>query len=219
MGEGHLADDTTLDNKVALKFLPEAFTIDTERMARFECEAKLLQKFPTQSGNYGMIFLIRNAFYQDNCLFITLYRVPLATVKQILRHKDLLSVWWDRDATIILFTLSINRSQYGETEAFLDHRTLEDQTFAGDINLVVRLYKISGQRLWTRRWKLFTTTRDSCLKLIQVIMFMWSAELIRQGFSAFRRKARQMCFEMIQSSHRSGNNEINFAANEIPFPT
>jgi serine/threonine protein kinase/Tol biopolymer transport system component len=42
MGEVFLADDLSLDRKVALKFLPDAFAGDPERMARFEREAKVL---------------------------------------------------------------------------------------------------------------------------------------------------------------------------------
>ena len=40
MGEVYVADDLNLNRKVALKFLPDAFTNDPERMARFEREAK-----------------------------------------------------------------------------------------------------------------------------------------------------------------------------------
>ncbi len=56
MGEVYLADDTTLDRRVALKFLPEAFTNDPERMARFEREAKLLASLnhPNIAGIYGL---------------------------------------------------------------------------------------------------------------------------------------------------------------------
>jgi serine/threonine protein kinase len=56
MGEVYLADDTTLDRKVALKFLPDAFTSDPERMARFEREAKLLASLnhPNIAGIYGL---------------------------------------------------------------------------------------------------------------------------------------------------------------------
>ena len=56
MGEVYLADDTTLDRKVALKFLPVAFTSDPERMARFEREAKLLASLnhPNIAGIYGL---------------------------------------------------------------------------------------------------------------------------------------------------------------------
>jgi len=56
MGEVFLADDMTLDRKVALKFLPDAFTSDPERMARFEREAKLLASLnhPNIAGIYGL---------------------------------------------------------------------------------------------------------------------------------------------------------------------
>ncbi len=39
MGEVYQARDTKLDRDVALKVLPEAFTADPERLARFEREA------------------------------------------------------------------------------------------------------------------------------------------------------------------------------------
>jgi serine/threonine protein kinase len=56
MGEVYLADDTNLDRKVALKFLPEAFTSEPARMARFEREAKLLASLnhPNIAGIYGL---------------------------------------------------------------------------------------------------------------------------------------------------------------------
>ena len=42
MGEVYRARDTNLDRVVALKVLPEAFTSDPDRLARFEREAKVL---------------------------------------------------------------------------------------------------------------------------------------------------------------------------------
>jgi WD40 repeat protein/predicted Ser/Thr protein kinase len=56
MGEVYLADDQSLDRKVALKFLPEMFTGDPERMARFEREAKLLASLnhPNIAAIYGL---------------------------------------------------------------------------------------------------------------------------------------------------------------------
>ncbi len=42
MGEVWQAHDTKLDRDVALKVLPEAFTSDPDRLARFEREAKVL---------------------------------------------------------------------------------------------------------------------------------------------------------------------------------
>ena len=42
MGQVYRATDTTLDRDVALKVLPDAFTADPDRLARFEREAKVL---------------------------------------------------------------------------------------------------------------------------------------------------------------------------------
>ena len=42
MGEVWRAQDTTLGREVAIKVLPEAFTADAERLARFEREARVL---------------------------------------------------------------------------------------------------------------------------------------------------------------------------------
>ncbi len=42
MGEVYRARDTRLDRDVAIKVLPEAFTSDPDRLARFEREAKVL---------------------------------------------------------------------------------------------------------------------------------------------------------------------------------
>ncbi|MEJ2246237.1 MAG: protein kinase [Acidobacteriota bacterium] len=56
MGEVYKAEDTKLGRNVALKFLPDAFTSDPERMARFEREAKLLASLnhPNIAGIYGL---------------------------------------------------------------------------------------------------------------------------------------------------------------------
>ncbi|MBN1570879.1 MAG: protein kinase [Acidobacteria bacterium] len=55
-GEVYLADDLSLDRKVALKFLPEIFTGDPERLARFEREAKVLASLnhPNIAAIYGL---------------------------------------------------------------------------------------------------------------------------------------------------------------------
>ena len=82
MGTVFLAEDLTLDRKVALKFLPEAFTDDPERMARFEREAKLLASLshPNIAGIYGLeLAEWRHPCHirpqQDNCVGLWRWRV------------------------------------------------------------------------------------------------------------------------------------------------
>jgi serine/threonine protein kinase len=56
MGEVYRARDAKLGRDVALKVLPEAFARDTERMARFQREAKILASLshPNIAPIYGM---------------------------------------------------------------------------------------------------------------------------------------------------------------------
>ncbi len=56
MGEVYQATDTTLDRDVALKVLPDAFTADPDRLARFEREAKVLASLnhPNIGAIYGL---------------------------------------------------------------------------------------------------------------------------------------------------------------------
>ena len=55
MGEVYRAEDTNLDREVAIKVLPERFSQDPERLARFEREAKLLASLnhPNIAAIYG----------------------------------------------------------------------------------------------------------------------------------------------------------------------
>ena len=56
MGIVYRARDTTLDRDVALKVLPEAFTANPDRLARFEREAKVLASLnhPNIGAIYGI---------------------------------------------------------------------------------------------------------------------------------------------------------------------
>jgi serine/threonine-protein kinase len=55
MGEVYLARLTKLDRDVAIKILPEGFPQDSERLARFEREAKVLASLnhPNIAAIYG----------------------------------------------------------------------------------------------------------------------------------------------------------------------
>jgi len=56
MGEVYRAEDTNLSREVAIKVLPEQFTKDPQRLARFEREAKLLASLnhPNIAAIYGL---------------------------------------------------------------------------------------------------------------------------------------------------------------------
>ena len=71
MGEVYRAEDTNLSREVAIKVLPEQFTKDPQRLARFEREAKLLA-----SLNHPNIAAIYGLEEADGVRFLALELVP-----------------------------------------------------------------------------------------------------------------------------------------------
>ena len=56
MGQVYQATDTKLNRQVALKILPEAFTTDPDRLARFQREAQVLASlnYPNIAAIHGL---------------------------------------------------------------------------------------------------------------------------------------------------------------------
>jgi eukaryotic-like serine/threonine-protein kinase len=84
MGEVYAAEDLSLGRKVALKFLPDAFTGDPERMARFEREARLLA-----SLNHPNIAAIHGLEQSEGKRFIVMELVQGETLEQRIRRGPL----------------------------------------------------------------------------------------------------------------------------------
>ena len=77
MGEVYRAEDTNLSREVAIKVLPEQFTQDPQRLARFEREAKLLA-----SLNHPNIAAIYGLEEADGVRFLALELVPGDTLQE-----------------------------------------------------------------------------------------------------------------------------------------
>ena len=77
MGEVYRAEDTTLKREVAIKVLPERFTQDAERLARFEREAQLLA-----SLNHPNIAAIHSFEHSDGVHFLAMELVEGETLAE-----------------------------------------------------------------------------------------------------------------------------------------
>jgi eukaryotic-like serine/threonine-protein kinase len=85
MGEVHLAQDTTLDRRVALKILSEEFALDTERMRRFVQEAKAASALNHPNiitiyeiGKFGNRNFIAAEYIDGETLHTRLHRGPMS---------------------------------------------------------------------------------------------------------------------------------------------
>src|SRR5215470_13330670 len=84
MGDVYQATDTKLGRSVAIKFLPEAFSYDTERVARFRREARVLA-----SLNHSNIAAIHGLEEINGRHFLVMELVPGETLAQKIQHGPL----------------------------------------------------------------------------------------------------------------------------------
>jgi len=114
MGVVHLAEDIKLGRKVAIKILPEAFTADPERLARFEREARVLA-----SLNHPNIAAIYGVEEADSRRFLVLEYVEGETLAERLISGPL-----PLEETLGLF-LQIAAGLEGAHEKSIIHRDLK----------------------------------------------------------------------------------------------
>src|SRR5262249_1381195 len=82
MGEVYLAEDTKLSRKIALKLLPAQFTISSERMRRFEHEARAISAL-----NHPNIVTIHEIERLNGTNFIITEFVEGETLRQLMNEK------------------------------------------------------------------------------------------------------------------------------------
>src|SRR4051794_32309920 len=81
MGDVYQATDSKLGRSVAIKFLPEAFSHDSERVTRFEREARVLA-----SLNHPNIAGIHGVEQIAGCHFLVMELVPGETLAERLQR-------------------------------------------------------------------------------------------------------------------------------------
>ena len=82
MGEVYRAEDTNLSREVAIKVLPEQFTQDPQRLARFEREAQILA-----SLNHPNIAAIHSFEHSDDVHFLVRGRVATTYGRTEQHHR------------------------------------------------------------------------------------------------------------------------------------
>ena len=88
MGEVYRARDTRLGRDVALKILPESFTRDTDRLVRFEQEARAVAAL-----NHPNILAIHDVGKNNDSPFLVSELLEGQSLREILEHGRAVNLW------------------------------------------------------------------------------------------------------------------------------
>ncbi|MEN8221825.1 MAG: protein kinase [Acidobacteriota bacterium] len=121
MGEVYLAEDTKLERKVALKFLPEGFARDNDAKERFEREAKAAAAL-----NHPNIVTIHEINEYEDQTYIAMEYVEGKTLKEMVVGGRL------QRASIIDYTIQICDGLKCAHDAGIVHRDIKPQNIMID---------------------------------------------------------------------------------------
>jgi Tol biopolymer transport system component len=137
MGAVYRATDTKLEREVALKVLPEAFTADPERLARFEREAKVLASL--DHPNIGSIFQVDRS---EGRHFLAMALVEGENIAQMLARRALP---WDEVQPL---ALQIAEGLEAAHEKGIVHRDLKPANVMVDSGGRVKILDFGLAKVW-----------------------------------------------------------------------
>src|SRR6266403_1897679 len=117
MGEVYLAQDTRLDRKVAIKFLHEEFSKDTDKLNRFVQEAKAASAL-----NHPNILTVYEIGEVDGKNYIATELIDGQTLREHLSHKESLQL-----KTILKIGVQVSEALSAAHQAGIIHRDIKPE--------------------------------------------------------------------------------------------
>jgi len=123
LGEVHLAQDTKLDREVAIKFLHEEFSKDTDKLGRFIQEAKAASAL-----NHPNILTVYEIGEVDGKNYIATELIDGSTLREHLAHKESLQL-----NQILAIGVQVSEAVSAAHQAAIIHRDLREGVPTPDI--------------------------------------------------------------------------------------
>lgn len=142
MGEVYLADDTRLDRKVALKFLPSRFTVNPERVRRFEQEARAASAL-----NHPNIITIHDIGQWQGCDYIATEFIDGKTLRELITGGAI-SV-----EEVVDVAIQLASALSAAHEAGIVHRDIKPENIMVRRDGIVKVLDFGLAKLASEQWE------------------------------------------------------------------